>query len=114
MASILMVSPVVAAALVMSAVLSWLTAPPVAAACDCLCVDGQRMTVCTTAEELQSSPGLCRFRPDLQCPAVAPDGPRRTYQAPMDGVSGCRDARVESPATGQQIMARVCDVRPGG
>ena len=109
-----MVSPDVIVAGTLTVALSSLAALPVAAACDCLCVDGERMTVCATAEALRSTPGLCRFRPDVQCPPVASDGPRQIYEAPVEGVSGCRDARVESPATGQQITARVCDVGPGG
>lgn len=109
-----MASPEVFVAGALVAALASVTALPLAAACDCLCVDGERMTVCASAEELRTTPGLCRFRPDVQCPPVAAEGPRRAYEAPHEGVSGCRDARVESPATGQRITARVCDLRPSG
>lgn len=109
-----MASPDVIAAGLLAAALSSLAALPVGAACDCLCVDGEPMTVCQSTEALQSTRGLCRFRPDVECSPVAPDTPRRTYEAPVEGVGDCRDARVESPATGQRVMARVCHGRPAG
>lgn len=102
-----MVSPI-------SVVVAALAVAPSGAAadCDCLCVDGEPQTVCVSAQALRSTPGLCRFRPDVQCTPSAAAGPRRTYDAPVDGVTGCRDASVQSPATGQRITARVCDLDP--
>ncbi len=91
----------------------WLAASGAWAACECLCLDGAPKTVCSSAEEMAATGDLCHLRPAMRCPQLAvPEA--RSYPAPVEGVGNCRDARVLDPASGDQITARVCDMRPNG
>lgn len=84
------------------------------ATCECLCLDGVPKTVCSSAEEMSATGDLCYLRPAMSCPAVAAPPPERSYPAPLEGVGNCRDAVVAHPASGDEITARVCDMRPNG
>jgi len=90
----------------------WLAASAGWAGCECLCLDGAPKTVCSSAEEMSGTGDLCYLRPQLQCPEVAAPAAGRSYPAPFDGVGNCRDAVVGHPASGDEITARVCDMRP--
>lgn len=84
------------------------------AGCECLCLDGAPKTVCSSAEELMSTSDLCYLRPQMQCAEVAAPDDVQRYAAPVEGAGNCRDALVSDPASGDQITARVCDMRPNG
>jgi len=93
----------------------WLAASVGWASCECLCLDGAPKTVCSSAEEMFASGDLCYLRPAMQCPEVTtPAAQRRSYPAPIEGVGNCRDAVVGHPASGDELTARVCDMRPSG
>jgi hypothetical protein len=85
---------------------------PALAECDCLCLDGTYRTVCTAANEVQASGGLCLGRALQGCPSDPQAPSPQAYPAPLDGVNNCRDARLYDASAGDYVAARVCDVVP--
>jgi len=98
--------------------LAWLLlwGPPAAAACACLCVDGQPMTVCESATEVSQTPDLCLPRVDDDMPDVVDARQACPTPEPVDPVtysdgptSNCRDREVATFDGSARFVRAVCE-----
>ncbi|MEZ5558412.1 MAG: hypothetical protein R3E86_07720 [Pseudomonadales bacterium] len=90
----------------------WFVAAGAAAECSCFCVDGSPHTLCSTLQEAQDQPHLCTDLA-MNCPLDRGTAAESSYEAPADGATNCRDARVWDVGAGEYTTVKVCDVENG-
>jgi len=76
--------------------------------CACFCVEGSLKTLCTDVGHAQDDPNECYVSEVTICPNPTGEASSWSYDAPEEGATNCRDARVwENHAF---AIIKVCDV----
>ena len=80
-----------------------LISTPSSAECVCRCVNGQMQPLCQNAIDLPPicPPTVCNITPPSLVPIQQP-------RVPPIGTTGCRQAQVQNPRTGQYEWREVC------
>ncbi len=92
----------------------WPLSQGAVAECQCLCMDGQAKTLCSSVGEARSNVDLCGPQVPGRCPVNLQAPAAESYPAPAEGAVNCRDVELFDPATRAHLGFKACDVLPEG
>lgn len=84
--------------------------------CECACVDGRALTLCSEVAAAQQGVNRCTAATDCSLAGVPAAARAARAQAllpkPPAGARDCRLAQLWQPAAQQQLPIAICDVTP--
>lgn len=84
--------------------------------CDCACVDGQALTLCSEIAAAQLGVNRCTAAIDCSLSGVPGDAGSNAsgspLPAPPPGAQRCRRATLWQPAAQARLPVAICDVTP--